>query len=454
MALSFREMRLYANRKILAALAAITLVALVTTSAVVYCVSHLLQGRQDSIEITKIQTQADGLMLALLNAESAQRGYLLTGDAAYVKPFGLAVRNGQQAADRLLQQTAGAPYAQEIRRVRTMAQAKLDEMSRTIATRESDGPDAAMAIVQSNEGLRTMEEIRTTMTRVGNEQSAELAALRRQTTGYGVWTSWISAGMLLVIVALAGLVYYWFLQAIQSERALDRAKDEFVSLASHQLRTPATGIRSILSILQAGDVGPLNDSQRHLVNRAVESNDRGLRIVEELLNVARADAGRLVLRPAAMDLRRVIEAAVAEQRRLIEAKRQTLTIDQPKKPVAVMADEEKIHMAIANLIDNATKYTPEGGKIQIKIRNLAKSASVEVSDTGMGMDKSEMDVIFDRFQRAHSILLSGVEGTGLGLYLVRRIVELHNGSIDVDSRPNEGSTFRLTLPRKGRADAA
>jgi signal transduction histidine kinase len=454
MALSFSEMRMYANRRILAALLAITLVALGTTGAVIYCVNQLLQGRQASIQITKVQAEVDSLMVALLNAESAQRGYLLTSDEAYLQHYGQAVGQAKGAAAILVKQTAQTSYADKIREVQSITNNKLAELDTTISAHRDQGAADSLAIVEGGQGLRDMDRIRSILTGVGQSQTTRLASLRAQTTEYGVWTSWISGGMLLVISALAGLVYYWFLQAIQSERALDRAKDEFVSLASHQLRTPATGIRSILSVLQAGDVGALNERQQHLINRAVESNDRGLRIVDELLNVARADSGRLVLRPADLDLRRVIESAATEQRRLIEAKGQNLIIDEIKKPVPVMADEEKIHMAVSNLIDNASKYTPNGGTIHIKIRNLQKSVGIEVSDTGVGMDKSELAVIFDRFQRAHGILMSGVEGTGLGLYLVRRIVELHNGSIEVVSRRGEGSTFKLTLPRKGRPDAA
>jgi signal transduction histidine kinase len=454
MALSFNEMRLYANRRILAALLAITIVALGATGAVIYCVQRVLAVRQESIQITKVQTQVGQYYIDILNAEAMQRGYLLTGDETRLEAYRQAAQRIPGEGERLVKSSAAYSYADLAKQAQAVAADRMAALEAGVTARRDAGFDAAVTVVQQGRGLYDMDRLRDLFGRIEQQQAAELAQKRAVATHYGQWAEGIAAAMIVVIVSLTALVYYLFLQAIKSERALDRAKDEFVSLASHQLRTPATGIKSILSMLQGGDIGPLNERQRHLINRATESNERGLRVVEELLNVARVDAGRLVLKPALMDIREIMESAVAEQQRTIAAKHQTISVSLPRHAVRLIADAEKLHMVISNLLDNACKYTPEGGSIRVKVRDHAKSVTVIVNDSGMGIEKDELNNIFDRFQRAHDILLSGVEGTGLGLYLVKRIVELHNGTIEVDSRPDEGSTFTLILPRKGRLDAA
>ena len=251
-------------------------------------------------------------------------------------------------------------------------------------------------------------------------------------------------------LVLAATVYYLYLKAIQSERQLDRAKDEFVSLASHQLRTPATGIKSILSTLKAGDFGPLNQRQNYFLGRALESNERELGIIEELLNVAKADAGRLVLHTTKFNLSNLVTSIVNEQRPGIAKKLLRLEIKLPRHPLEIVADEDKLYMAIGNLVDNARKYTHEAGKISVIVSKRHNDVRIEVSDTGIGIEPSELNHIFDRFQRASDAVRGNVEGAGLGLYLARRITEHHDGTIEVSSNPGKGTKFVMILPRGDR----
>lgn len=446
MPLSLRKLDLYSNRKIFITLATIILVAFGATGAIIYCLDIVLRTRQESIQITKVQTQLNDFYVQLLNAETSQRGFLFTGDDRYLGPYEQAMKGLPSGGAELEKLSAPYAYAGQVKEARRVAQARLERLTAGIALRREQGLEAAQAFTLTGQGRELMDQLRGLVGEISVQQSAELAAKRALATRYGDWANWIAPSMLVVIGMLAGLVYYLVLQALKAERALDRAKDEFVSLASHQLRTPATGIKSILSVLQAGDVGRLNPRQRQLIDRAVESNERELRIVDELLNVARADAGRLVLNASEVDVRTVIEAVMSEQQRTIVAKHQKITIHQPNRPVKIVADEEKLYMAIGNLIDNASKYTGENGRIGVKVREQSQQVSIEVKDSGVGIKKTEMAIIFDRFHRAHSVLAS--EGTGLGLYLVRRIAELHDGTIGVSSKEGQGSTFTLTLPRK------
>src|SRR5882724_5431151 len=217
---SLRELRQYANPRIFATLVAITLVALGATSVVIYCLHTVLRVRQESIDLTKIQTQLNAFNVELLNAETGQRGYLLTGDESYREPYLEAVR---QIPSLGVQQTkASSPYAYAAKaaQLNAVAKDKLDEMSQTVSLQQAGNHDAALALVGTNRGQTDMAKIRSLVAEISKQQADELVAKRAITTKYGNLANWIAGGMLVVIALLAGLVYYLFLQAIKSERSL------------------------------------------------------------------------------------------------------------------------------------------------------------------------------------------------------------------------------------------
>jgi two-component system cell cycle sensor histidine kinase PleC len=447
--LSFNEFRRYSDRRIFASLAAITIVALLATFGILIAIGHVLLARQQSIQITKIQAQLSSFNILILEAETAQRGYLLTGDTAYLAPYTTAVQTYPVESQKLATMGRGQSYTPQLNRMLEIASNKMAELKLTISTYQLQGPSAAMVIVEGGSGLAYMDQIRTLMSQISSQQASELAVKRARATADGAVADDIGTAMLVAIALLAGLVYYLFIQAMKAERSLEMAKGEFVSLASHQLRTPATGVKSILSVLGEEGVGPLNGQQKRLLSLAADSNDRELRIVEELLNVAKAESGQMHLNAAHIDLRKVVASVVDDVRPMAIEKNQRLEVITPKHPVWLEGDAEKLYMAISNLVDNACKYTPDDGFVSIRIRASTRYVRVEVSDSGRGIDTNDVATIFDKFGRADATISATVDGSGLGLYLARQITRLHNGSIEVTSRRGHGSTFALVLPRKG-----
>jgi signal transduction histidine kinase len=444
-----KELKQYANRKIFVALIAIITLVAVSTGAAIFSISELLLSRQASQDIDTSHSQLEDLLVELEQAESGQRGYLLTGQDSYLAPYHVSIAQIPKQLSALESGSRNVSYHAGIMALSQTVHQKLAELAKTIQLQDSGNPAAAIGLVQTDMGQQAMEHLRGQVSAIEAEQNSQISSGRDRITMFGMLARDISIVTLVLTLILAALVYYEFLRAIQAEHELDRAKDEFVSLASHQLRTPATGIKSILSTLVSGDFGPLNPRQLHFVKKAIESNDRELSIVEELLNVARVDAGRLVLHPAEVDIVCLIISVVAEQRPAIEDKHITLDIKQPNHPVLLSADEEKLYMAIGNLLDNARKYTPESGTIKLKTRAGRESVVVEITDSGIGINEDELEHIFDRFQRAGTAMSGNVEGTGLGLYLARSIAELHQGTIEVTSTPGRGSQFTMTLPTGG-----
>lgn len=243
------------------------------------------------------------------------------------------------------------------------------------------------------------------------------------------------------VITLAGTA-----QDVTEMHVLDIAKRDFISLASHQLRTPASGVKAFLSLLLDNRAGELTKKQREFVMKANDSNNRQLEIIDALLNLASLQSGKITLRKQKVDLRTMLTHSLAHYRSTLKEKNQRLAVIKPKQPVPINADITHIQMAIDNLISNAIKYTPEKGKITITIRTTKSHALLEVADTGIGIAKQDIPVLFQKFTRLNNPASGTVSGSGLGLYLTQGIVELHSGKISVHSRLGEGARFVIKLP--------
>lgn len=234
--------------------------------------------------------------------------------------------------------------------------------------------------------------------------------------------------------------------------ALNDAKDEFISLASHQLRTPATGVKQFLGLLLEGYAGELSDLQKDYLLRAYESNDRQIELVNNLLRVAQVDAGKVTLNRSEADVVALVRSVLDEQSDSFKRRNQKLEVSMPDQSVVMFIDESRFRMVLENLIDNASKYTPEEGVIHIELEDSESDIAIAISDTGVGIDPEELPKLFVKFSRIPNILSDSVGGSGLGLYWAKKIVELHGGSVEVESKPDHGSKFRVVVPKRSKEE--
>lgn len=242
------------------------------------------------------------------------------------------------------------------------------------------------------------------------------------------------------------------LLALQNDQLVeaDKLKDEFVALISHDLRTPLTSIIGYVE-LSLEDVGPPLDAERRDYLKIVSrSSERLLRLVDDLLFVARLQAGRLVLERAELDLCMIAAQAVEEARPRAESKQLALEFV-GDSPVLINADKGRLFQLLDNLITNAIKFTPEGGRVEVHVSSSEKGALLEVTDTGIGLGVEEAELVFDRFFRSARVVAQQVPGTGLGLFIARAIVEAHDGKIVASDRKSGGASFRIELPTLVRA---
>lgn len=229
---------------------------------------------------------------------------------------------------------------------------------------------------------------------------------------------------------------------------LETAKSEFLRLASHELRGPLTVIRGYTAMLAQGTLGELSAEAARAVAIVLAKSDEANAIVDQLLEAARIEEGRLTLRMERLDLRDVV-GAIAERLRPLLSERHRLDIDLPAEPVIVSVDRERLRTVLGNLLDNALKYSPAGGLIRCVVRDDAENgrAIVDVTDEGIGIAADEMPRLFSRFGRLVNAENSHIPGTGLGLHLSRELVRRQGGDITATSQPGRGTSFRLVLPR-------
>ena len=234
--------------------------------------------------------------------------------------------------------------------------------------------------------------------------------------------------------------------ADQKEQAIELAKDELLSLASHQLRTPATGVKQYLGMVLQDFVGKVPRQQRVLLEKAYASNDRQLQSINEILHMAKLNAGHVVLARQQTNITAMIRDVVQEQQGDIEKSRHKVTLSLGKQPIFLYVDPHMLRMATENVLSNAIKYTEPGGNISVKLRRITGTVEIEIRDTGMGINPEDFPKLFKQFSRLPNAMSQHISGTGVGLYLAKNLVELHHGTIVVASALGEGAKFTISLP--------
>lgn len=247
---------------------------------------------------------------------------------------------------------------------------------------------------------------------------------------------------------------------ITKEKQIDIAKTEFISLASHQLRTPLSTINWYVEMLMAGDAGPINEEQKKFLQEAYTGSKRMVALVNALLNVSRIESNTYMVNPEPIDVMRLLQSVLAEMKPKIENKKIQVHSQGQDIPI-ISLDPNLTTIIFQNLLTNAIKYTNEAGSVTVTLRIIKKDEEiadikasedcllVEVQDTGMGIPKDEQSMIFTKLFRAHNVQETDVEGTGLGLYLIKGLIERSKGKIWFFSDENKGTTFFVMLPLAG-----
>lgn len=252
----------------------------------------------------------------------------------------------------------------------------------------------------------------------------------------------------------AGVIQYYVAtqRDITEQKEVDQMKTDFASLVSHQLRTPLSSMRWNLEMLYAGDLGELSEKQQEVVKNTKEANERMIKLISTLLNISRIESGRLIVDPVEVDLAGYIREMASHCQSNVKGQKLELTL--PDTPYMVWVDPMLLRQVLNNFVNNASKYSPVDKPIQIKLTDQGESYMIEVIDYGIGIPRLEQRKIFGKFFRASNVSKHETDGTGMGLYIGSMLVKLLGGTIEFESTENIGTTFRVTLPKKGVAAIA
>jgi len=232
--------------------------------------------------------------------------------------------------------------------------------------------------------------------------------------------------------------------AAEALKEADQRKDEFLATLAHELRNPLAPIRNGLQILRMSPDGERAETVREMMDRQLTHM---VRLIDDLLDVSRVSRGKIELRKERMMVQEAVRAAVEASNPLIDASSHRLVLAMPETPVWVEGDMTRLAQVVSNLVNNAAKYTPEGGDIRIAVTPRGKTVDIAVSDNGLGIEAAMLPRVFDLFTQVDQHLGHAQGGLGIGLALVRKLVEMHGGAVRADSAgPGKGSTFTVTLP--------
>jgi len=227
---------------------------------------------------------------------------------------------------------------------------------------------------------------------------------------------------------------------------LDKAKDEFVSMASHQLRTPLTSVKGYISMVLEGDAGKISDKQEHLLSEAFISSERMVRLISDFLNVSRLQTGKFIIDKRPLNLAKVVEQELDSLSTNASSRGLKFSYKPPANFPILNIDEDKIRQVIMNFSDNAIYYSGESTEIKVNLSVDGDNCKFTVKDTGIGVPHSEQAQLFSKFYRASNARKQRPDGTGVGLFLAKKVINAHGGDVIFESTEGKGSTFGFSLP--------
>ncbi len=237
-------------------------------------------------------------------------------------------------------------------------------------------------------------------------------------------------------------------KANEKLKALDQTKDDFISMASHQLRTPLTSVKGYVSMVLEGDAGKVSSKQKELLDQAFVSSQRMVYLIADLLNVSRLRTGKFIIEAKPTNLADVIEGEIKQLTETAKGRGLELAYDKPKNFPTLMLDDTKIRQVIMNFADNAIYYTPSGGHVRVAVEDKNETIEFTVTDDGLGVPKSEQHHLFNKFYRASNAKKARPDGTGLGLFMAKKVIVAQGGAIIFKTEEGKGSTFGFSFAKK------
>jgi len=416
-----------------------------------------------------VRTGLEALLSAATDAESAQRGFTLTNDEAYLEPLHHASRTLDATLPALRRLTRDPQQRERLEALAPPLEQRLELARQGVAARREQGFEAARALIVNGEGKQIHDRIRAEVQamRIAQEEILREKDVRARRAA-GVAGATALAGTALALVSLAAASYFIrrglrlrreaerTLQASNLELATareraevaDRVKSAFLATMSHELRTPLNSILGFSGILLQDLAGPLNPEQRKQLSMVNESARHLLELINDVLDISKIEAGELAVQRAPFDVGTAIEKVAGLVRPFAERNGIALQVEAATSLGSISSDRRRVEQVLLNLLHNAVKFT-ERGSVTLRASVVGSELEIAVADTGIGIHPEALATLFRPFQQIDTGLSRSHEGTGLGLAISQRLAGLMEGRIDVASEPGRGSVFTLRLPLHG-----
>lgn len=462
------------KKSLLLGFAALLLLLAFDAGMSLHTAAQLRKSQSRIVEVAGIRIELRALLAAYVDAETGVRGYLLTGMEPYLEPYRAVIATIERSDLRLKSLLTPEKELTELRgRIEALGSQKMAWLERMLSERRERGPEVALATMTQGKGRELMDDIRALAAQLDAELAATMKGLlssAEQRLAFS--TSVFFSTSVIVAAALIGLFFLTrrhFGQRetlavaqresharvetlLASERAAhseathaNKLKDEFLSVVSHELRTPLNAILGWTTLLRDGP----EDADE--LKEGLDTIDRNAhaqaRLIDDLLDVSRIISGKVRLRISEVDLHVLALAAVDSLRPAADARGVDVALLASAEANEVLGDPDRLQQVVWNLVSNAIKFTPRGGKVELSVTRAGSAVALEIHDTGQGIRAAFLPRIFDRFSQQDASASRGQSGLGLGLSISRHLVELHGGTISARSEgEGKGATFCVEIP--------
>ena len=433
------------NRGLLAILGVMVFSSLASVIYLTYTLSTLqnlvTQGR-DAVETAFV---LQDVLINLQNAQTSARGYIITGNKEFLEPYEEAM-NRLPTDLKIIKSDQTLHLSSENRKeVDELVTRVMRAMEGILVMYDTVGFEETQQAVERGRGERLIQQVRDKVSRLSSTDLANIGPMQQRAIANADRARWVAGAMSLLVLGTCGAIIWYFRRTILHERALESTKSEFLSLASHQLRTPATNVKQYLGLLLEGYMGDISDKQKQALEIAYKNNEAEINIMNDLLNVAKLDLDRIQLQKKVTDIMKIARSVVRDNTTAAREAGQKLKLEGPKQIMATV-DESYVKGVLENLLDNAIRYSKPDKKISVKVWREDDNVCIAVSDQGLGIRKRDYTKLFNKFSRLDNEFSASSQGSGLGLYWVKKVVSLHGGTIELVSREGKGSTFTVCLP--------